>query len=86
MVCGRRDQKWEMLRMVWNAERSRIVLDQNGSAVGRGAYLHNLPECWRKIGEARNWEHAFRLKRGELSKESANDGLVELFTSLSRKI
>nr|WP_239580001.1 YlxR family protein [Microlunatus panaciterrae] len=41
--CREREQKSHLVRLVWAA--SKVALDRNQVAPGRGAYLHRRPEC-----------------------------------------
>ena len=45
IVCGMKDSKSKMYRLVVNDERE-CVIDRVGTFPGRGAYLCNNAKCW----------------------------------------
>lgn len=48
----------------------RLTLDMSGKLPGRGAYVHSSLACVSRMGDAGIWEHALRLTKGSLAKES----------------
>jgi predicted RNA-binding protein YlxR (DUF448 family) len=64
MCCACREHaaKGVLVRVVRTPEGAAAV-DPTGRAKGRGAYLHDLPECWEKARRRGILERALRISR-----------------------
>ncbi|MFT8889049.1 MAG: YlxR family protein [Ethanoligenens sp.] len=76
--CGQMRPKKELIRVVRSAE-GEISLDATGKKPGRGAYLCNSADCFKKARKSRRLERAFKSAIPEavfakLEEELANDG------------
>jgi predicted RNA-binding protein YlxR (DUF448 family) len=56
--CGEMKPKKTLVRIVRSAE-GEISFDKTGKKAGRGAYICNDPECFRKARKAKRLEKAF---------------------------
>ena len=63
MACREKKSKKEMLRIVKN--ESGIHLDFSGKAEGRGAYLCNREECFKKLMRNKLVNKTFSCNAGE---------------------
>lgn len=52
--CGEMKQKKELIRVLKTPE-GEVVLDKAGKKNGRGAYLCNSPDCFKKHESPRDW-------------------------------
>lgn len=59
--CGEMKPKSELLRVVRSPE-GNISLDRSGKLNGRGAYICNNVECYKKAVKARRFEKAFSMQ------------------------
>lgn len=83
VVCRRSKLKSDLIRLVVIA--GKLTLDSNGAFLGRGAYLDRDLNCIIQAGAVSKWEHAFRLKKGELSAESVRQLVAELTKMISNR-
>ena len=59
--CQEMRPKSELLRVVRTPE-GNITLDRSGKFNGRGAYICNNVECYKKAVKARRFEKAFSMQ------------------------
>lgn len=59
--CGEMKPKTELIRVVRSPEGT-ISLDRSGKLNGRGAYICNNVECYKKAVKARRFERAFSMQ------------------------
>lgn len=59
--CGEMFVKNELLRVVRTPE-GEVRLDRSGKLNGRGAYICNNVECYKKAVKARRFEKAFSMQ------------------------
>ena len=59
--CGEMKPKSELLRVVRSPE-GNVSLDRSGKLNGRGAYICNNVECYKKAVKARRFEKAFSMQ------------------------
>ncbi len=59
-VCRATDEKSRLVRLV--VRERALVIDDDQSMPGRGAYVHLAIECLSKMGQAQRWERALRVK------------------------
>ncbi|MBE6798315.1 MAG: YlxR family protein [Ruminococcaceae bacterium] len=59
--CQEMRPKSELLRVVRTPE-GNITLDRSGKLNGRGAYICNNVECYKKAVKARRFEKAFSMQ------------------------
>ncbi len=64
IACRKSEGKGVLLRFVLRGDT--VLVDENGTLPGRGAYVHRSHSCWAKMGERGMWEHAFRCGKGTL--------------------
>ena len=60
-VCRAQKNKNELLRIVKNKDNI-INVDETGKQSGRGAYICNNVECYKKAVKARRFEKAFSMQ------------------------
>lgn len=77
VMCRGRAPKAELLRFVMAGQD--LVWDREGRLSGRGAYLHCVFGCLRRVRERTRWEAALRLKGADLT-----DGSLEALDRLLR--
>ena len=58
--CGEMKSKKEMIRVIKTAE-DQILLDATGRKNGRGAYLCQSMECFKKAVKGRGLERSFKM-------------------------
>ena len=58
--CGEMKSKKEMIRVIKTAE-GEILLDATGRKNGRGAYLCQSMECFKKAVKGRGLERSFKM-------------------------
>lgn len=58
--CGEQKPKKELVRVVRTPD-GEILLDLNGKASGRGAYICNNAECLKKARKSRRIDKAFEV-------------------------
>ena len=59
--CGEMYQKKDLIRVVRTPE-GEVKLDRSGQLNGRGAYICNNVECYKKAVKARRFEKAFSMQ------------------------
>lgn len=59
--CGEMKPKNELIRIVRSPE-GNISLDRSGKANGRGAYICESEECYKKAVKARRLEKTFSMQ------------------------
>lgn len=59
--CNEMKPKKELIRVLKTTEEE-IILDKTGKKNGRGAYLCNSPECFRKARKSRGLERSLQVK------------------------
>lgn len=69
IACQDRDNKKELIRIVKNKE-GHIFLDKTGKANGRGAYICNCSECFKKAIKSNALSRAFKMEIPEEVYES----------------
>jgi len=62
IACGRREQKYSLIRFVKQGELMHFDKDQVLN--GRGVYVHPSLECFSKVTEVRLWFRSLQRKRG----------------------
>ena len=67
--CNEMKPKKELVRVLKTPE-DEIVLDKTGKKNGRGAYLCNSPECFRKAAKTKGLERSLQIKIPEEIYES----------------
>ena len=72
--CNESKPKKELIRVVKNKE-NQINVDLTGKANGRGAYICNDPECFKKVKKSRKLNRAFSM---EVSNDVYDDLLKEI--------
>ncbi|MEG0571094.1 MAG: YlxR family protein [Oscillospiraceae bacterium] len=72
--CNQMKAKIELVRVVKNKE-NEIFLDLTGKKPGRGAYVCNSLECFKKARKSRGFERAFSCRISD-----------ELYDSLEKEI
>jgi predicted RNA-binding protein YlxR (DUF448 family) len=70
----------EFVRLVWRNGGVEVDIEQ--SLPGRGAYIHARLDCINKLSAPKIWEKAFKLGKGEVSKELLNNMLNILRNNL----
>ncbi len=58
--CGEMKNKKEMIRVIKTPE-DEILIDKTGKKNGRGAYICNSPECFRKAEKNRGLERSLKV-------------------------
>lgn len=58
--CGEMRNKKEMIRVIKTPE-DEILIDKTGKKNGRGAYICNSPECFRKAAKNRGLERSLKV-------------------------
>jgi predicted RNA-binding protein YlxR (DUF448 family) len=58
--CGEMKNKKEMIRVIKTPE-DEILIDKTGKKNGRGAYICNSPECFRKAVKNRGLERSLKV-------------------------
>ncbi|WP_313132304.1 RNase P modulator RnpM [Anaerocolumna sp.] len=58
--CGEMKNKKEMIRVIKTLE-DEILIDKTGKKNGRGAYICNSPECFRKAVKNRGLERSLKV-------------------------
>ena len=58
--CGEMKNKKEMIRVIKTPE-DEILIDKTGKKNGRGAYICNSPECFRKAQKIRGLERSLKV-------------------------
>lgn len=59
--CGEMKPKMELVRVVRTPE-GNVCLDRSGKLNGRGAYICNNIECYKKAIKAKRFEKAFSMQ------------------------
>jgi predicted RNA-binding protein YlxR (DUF448 family) len=72
--CGEKAGRRELVRLRIVGER--VVIDQDRSGGGRGAWLHAAPSCLEKAVRRRALARAFRGKVASLDVPALNVGLT----------
>ena len=72
--CNESKPKKELIRVVKNKE-NEINVDLTGKANGRGAYICNDPECFKKVKKSRKLNRAFSM---EVSSDVYDELLKEI--------
>ncbi len=72
--CNESKPKKELIRVVKNKE-DQINVDLTGKADGRGAYICNDPECFKKVKKGRKLNRTFSM---EVSNDVYDDLLKEI--------
>ncbi len=65
VACRKSQDKKSLTRLVRTPEG--VVVDQTGKMTGRGAYLHENPECWER-GVEKNLEKALNTTLSETNR------------------
>ena len=60
--CSEMRPKKELIRVLKSAESEEIVLDLTGKKNGRGAYLCNSLECFKKARKTKGLERSLQIK------------------------
>jgi predicted RNA-binding protein YlxR (DUF448 family) len=64
--------KRQLVRLVRMADGG-VALDPTGKAAGRGAYLHDRPECWDKALSAHALDQALKVNLTEADRARLRD-------------
>lgn len=67
IVCRGEKAKQELLRLVCSADGS-VVVDPSGRRPGRGAYLCQSRDCWKRALDKGRLERALRAKMSHESR------------------
>lgn len=59
--CNESKPKKDLIRIVKNKE-NEINVDLTGKANGRGAYICNDPECFKKVKKGKKLNRAFEMQ------------------------
>lgn len=59
--CNESKPKKDLIRIVKNKE-NEINVDLTGKADGRGAYICNDPECFKKVKKGKKLNRAFEMQ------------------------
>ena len=59
--CGEMKPKKELIRVLKTSEEE-VILDVTGRKNGRGAYLCNSSECFRKARKSKGLERSLQMK------------------------
>ncbi len=75
--CGEMKPKQSLIRVVRSPE-GNISLDRSGKLNGRGAYICNNVECYKKAVKGRRFEKAFSMQIPEAVSEQIAKELEEI--------
>ena len=75
--CNEMKPKKELIRVLKTPE-DEIVLDKTGKKNGRGAYLCNSIECFRKAAKTKGLERSLQIKIPEGIYESLEKELISV--------
>jgi predicted RNA-binding protein YlxR (DUF448 family) len=70
-VCRSKGGKDELARLTFVG--GMLFWDRDLSAPGRGAYVHQKPECLSKFSQSARWERSLRLTSGTLKAAQVSD-------------
>lgn len=59
VVCRQKTDKRQLKRLVYTM--SGLVIDATGKATGRGAYLCQNPDCWKRAHKSAILDRALRM-------------------------
>ena len=69
VACRETGDKRGLVRIVRTPD-GRVVIDRTGKANGRGAYVHDSPECWQPALKRERLAHALKATISPADREA----------------